>query len=357
MQWYYSKNGAQLGPVDDAELRRLSLSGAITPEDFLWNETMGDTWQPASSLRDLFATASDIQPTTMSLTEGTTPNRELMGMARESLKGKWGIGVLAVLIYLGVLILTLIPELAIKIPYLMNAQQAQIQSVQAAHQANHSFKALPQPKIELPHSAILIEFIFKILQFLISAPLIVGLNLFFLNISRHADTKLSDIFGGFRIFWKSVGTYFLMGIFVLGWILLFCSPAIALLIWATITHQMANHQIVGGIITLAVIGYIFALIKMYSYSLAFFVLADKPTVGALQSIKMSTQMMRGKKWKLLCLCFRFFGWMLLAMLTCGIGYFFVMPYMLTAITHFYLDVKGCAALPDALATTSKPSIS
>jgi uncharacterized membrane protein len=349
MQWYYSKSGSQSGPVDDVELQRLARTGEITPEDFVWNETMGDAWQPASSVSGLFASAGDQPPSIPQATSSThlgngmTPNRDLMRMARESLKGKWGMAVLATLIYFVVVFLLMIPQMAVQIPYTIHAQQAQMQAIAAAHQAHQSLTALPHPKLEIPLNTRLLGDALQVIQIIISAPLIVGLIAFFLKITRHTEASLSDLFSGFRIFWKSVGTYFLWGLLYLGWTLLFCAPAIGLMVWAIMSHQTSNHLLKDGIVTLAAIGYIIAIIKVFSYSLSFFVLADEPTIRPFQAIRKSKQMMEGKKWKFFCLYLRFLGWTLLSLLTCGIGLLWMIPYMTTAMSHFYLDVKDRAS--------------
>lgn len=45
MQWYYVKNGAQTGPVSEADFSALIASGGITNQTLVWNETMKD-WKP-----------------------------------------------------------------------------------------------------------------------------------------------------------------------------------------------------------------------------------------------------------------------------------------------------------------------
>jgi hypothetical protein len=64
-----------------------------------------------------------------------------------------------------------------------------------------------------------------------------------------------------------------------------------------------------------------------------------PAVGVRESLRRSKEMMRGHKWKLFCLYCRFIGWSLLALLTCGVGYLWLIPYMQTAMAHFYEDVR------------------
>lgn len=52
MQWYYSKNAAQLGPVSLDELRAKLASGELLRTDMVWREGMPD-WRPASAMFEL----------------------------------------------------------------------------------------------------------------------------------------------------------------------------------------------------------------------------------------------------------------------------------------------------------------
>lgn len=52
MQWYYSKNGTQLGPVSKDELSSKIASGEVSPSDLVWKDGMGD-WIPASQVSEL----------------------------------------------------------------------------------------------------------------------------------------------------------------------------------------------------------------------------------------------------------------------------------------------------------------
>lgn len=44
--WFYSKNGAQLGPVPESEMRNKLASGEISGTDLVWREGMSE-WLPA----------------------------------------------------------------------------------------------------------------------------------------------------------------------------------------------------------------------------------------------------------------------------------------------------------------------
>ena len=49
MQWYYSKNGTQLGPVTQAELSAKIASGEVSATELVWKDGMSD-WTPAANL-------------------------------------------------------------------------------------------------------------------------------------------------------------------------------------------------------------------------------------------------------------------------------------------------------------------
>jgi hypothetical protein len=49
MEWYYSQNNQQLGPVDRAQFDQLVKSGSITPETLVWHDGMAQ-WEPLSKI-------------------------------------------------------------------------------------------------------------------------------------------------------------------------------------------------------------------------------------------------------------------------------------------------------------------
>lgn len=82
------------------------------------------------------------------------------------------------------------------------------------------------------------------------------------------------------------------------------------------------------------------IIKGLAYSLTPFIVKDNPQLSPNQAINLSMKMMKGHKFDLFYLYLSFIGWILLAMLTLGIGLLWVIPYMQTSMAAFYLDVKN-----------------
>ncbi len=144
---------------------------------------------------------------------------------------------------------------------------------------------------------------------IIAGPMSVGLAIFALALSRGQEARLPQIFEGFQKFGVALGAYLLMGLFVFLWALLLIIPGI---------------------------------IAAYAYSQTFYIIAEEPGIGPLQAIRKSKEMMRGNKGKLFCLNLRFIGWALLCLLTFGIGFLLLYPYMMISFAKFYDDVAHSA---------------
>ena len=140
----------------------------------------------------------------------------------------------------------------------------------------------------------------------ISGPMALGIAIFSINISRNQDARLEQIFQGFNNFNTSLGAYLLMLLFTFLWTLLLIIPGI---------------------------------IAVLSYSMTFYILADDNSIGAMEAINKSKKMMNGYKWKYFCLGLRFIGWSLLCILTLGIGFLWLLPYMQVSMVKFYDDIK------------------
>jgi len=82
------------------------------------------------------------------------------------------------------------------------------------------------------------------------------------------------------------------------------------------------------------------IIKALAYSMYPYIIADNPEIDAMEALKRSEEMMRGNKTRLLALYISFIGWFILSAFTFGVGLFFLMPYIHTTVTNFYVDLRG-----------------
>ncbi|MDE6870406.1 MAG: DUF975 family protein [Clostridia bacterium] len=144
-----------------------------------------------------------------------------------------------------------------------------------------------------------------IVGLIIMGPITLGAALIGLNVARGKDVEVGMLFKGFNDFTRSLVLYITNNILIGLWTLLFFIPGI---------------------------------IKTYSYSMSYYILLDDPNISANDARKKSMAMMKGNKWRLFCLQFSFIGWMLLSLLTFGILFFWVAPYMEVAKAKFYLSL-------------------
>lgn len=143
-----------------------------------------------------------------------------------------------------------------------------------------------------------------ILTLLVGLPISWGLTCIFLAISRHEEASSGNLFDGFKDYNRIFFTLVLQGIYTFLWTLLLIVPGI---------------------------------IKYYSYAMTPYILKDNPDKSYNAAIEESMRIMDGKKMDLFLLQLSFIGWAILACLTLGIGFFFLIPYMETAQAHFYED--------------------
>lgn len=77
------------------------------------------------------------------------------------------------------------------------------------------------------------------------------------------------------------------------------------------------------------------IIMAYAYSMSVFIANDHPELSAMDAIRKSRELMQGHKWDLFVLDLSFIGWIFLSLLTGGIGFFFLAPYVEMAHVEFY----------------------
>jgi len=129
----------------------------------------------------------------------------------------------------------------------------------------------------------------------------------YLNLTKHMTPEIGELFAHFNKFWGAFKVTFLTGLFTALWSLLFVIPGI---------------------------------IKALSYSMAMYILAENPELGALEAINRSKAMMDGHKMELFVLELSFIGWHLLGMVTLGIAYVWVVPYISATTANFYNSIKN-----------------
>lgn len=133
-----------------------------------------------------------------------------------------------------------------------------------------------------------------------------GYMSFFLKISRNEKVEINELWSKTDMFTTFLVSAILIGLFVSLWTLLLIIPGI---------------------------------IASYSYKMTHYILLDNPDMSVMDAIKKSKEMMVGHKMDLFVLELSFIGWALLGILTCGILYLWLTPYMVVTECNFYNNLK------------------
>lgn len=142
---------------------------------------------------------------------------------------------------------------------------------------------------------------------IITMPLMWAWAVFFLRIIRNEDLDYGHLLDGYKQF---------------GRILL--------------AEILVSIAICIGFLLLIVPGIIVALML----SQTDFILKDDKEISAIDAMARSIKLMDGHKVELFWLTLSFIGWAILCLLTFGIGFLLLAPYVETAFAHFYEDLKA-----------------
>jgi len=124
-------------------------------------------------------------------------------------------------------------------------------------------------------------------------------------------------------------------------------PAIALLSYMFIGRSYAlgfsdfsTILLILPLIALYLLGGLVSYVILLGFSLANYLLLDNDDMSALTAMRTSAALMKGNKGRYFYLCLSFFGLNLLGVLSCGIAYLWLQPYMQVTMTQFYREVTG-----------------
>lgn len=81
------------------------------------------------------------------------------------------------------------------------------------------------------------------------------------------------------------------------------------------------------------------IIASLAYAMTSYLMAEYPDMGANEAITLSKKIMKGHKKNLFYLYLTFIGWLLLCVLTLGIGFLWLLPYMSVTEAAFYREVS------------------
>lgn len=181
--------------------------------------------------------------------------------------------------------------------------------------------------------------LYSIVAFLIQlfgGILSVGASLLCLHAACGMTCKISDLFYGFRYNPdKAIGIQLVFAI--LNTICMLPSEVLGFTSGASTEYEALMKTSLAMLLGLIV--YMVVTLPLFP---VFFLMLDFPKLTVKELFKKSREIMKGNCLRYLLLQLSFFPIMLLlGMLTCGIAFLWITPYMNITFANFYLDIMAC----------------
>jgi len=235
--------------------------------------------------------------------------------AREALRGKWGVAVIAGLI--ASLLGGISHSKGIEINFDLSSGESALEIAgQQIPLTQELFSSQFMTAFAGLASVILAAaFVAVVVMLAVGSVVELGYARFNLDlVDRQKQPELKTVFDYFSAWRTAFCARFLRGLYVFLWSLLFIIPGV---------------------------------VAEYSYAMTGYILAENPELTASEAIERSKEIMYGNRWRLFCLRLSFIGWSILSALTLGIGNLWLTPYRQAADAVFYREITGSAYIVDA----------
>lgn len=212
-------------------------------------------------------------------------NAELKELAKQQLTGKWGKSALLTLIYF---VIGILPGQLLF--------------------SKFNFSSITTSLVDI----------------VLIAPVTIGVAICYLKLIREKNFNVVDIFNGFK--------YFITVVVVYG--IIDSMNILGILISNIITVNVVTEQF----LTL-----VFGLLSIFLYlmfSMVYYIIIDDPQIGVIGALTGSKKLMQGQIGRLFLLQLSFLGWIVLTILSLGIGMLWVLPYIEVTTANLYLDLKN-----------------
>ena len=167
----------------------------------------------------------------------------------------------------------------------------------------------------------------------------IGRNRFYMESRVTGQSAgIGKLFWGFSNgYLKLVGTQFLRGLITESVVILASLLGFLVILFNGVEWI---GSVFWAVMICATIGAFVSVYFQYCYLMVPYILAENPDMKTMEVLRLSKEMMDGQKWNAFVLGLSFLGWQLLGTLLCGIGTFFVQPYVDATFAELYAVLRG-----------------
>ena len=227
--------------------------------------------------------------------------RDFRARAREALRGKWGIAIIACLI---ASIFGAAGSSGFSINFDFSESDFDYMDPSFAQPLNQTMDESVAP-ILIGMGIFMI--VYSIIVLIVGSVVSIGYSEFNVDLIDGFDLKIGTLFSHFKQTKSAIGASLLIFLRVFVGMIFFIVPGI---------------------------------IASYKYSMTYYIMAENPGITARDAMYRSKELMRYNKWRLFCLDLSFIGWNLLNLLTFGLASLWVLPYQNAARAAFYREIRS-----------------
>ena len=254
----------------------------------------------------------------------------LRGRARDALRGRWGTAVIV-----GLLASLLMSGLGGMSGTDTSGQNLGLQQMEAVNQLLWMISS--------------VSLVLGILVLIIGGAVEMGYARFNLALVDGQPVRVGILFSCFDRIWAGIRMVLWRSLMLILWAL---PSALVLTVAAylaaphipeeTLNAMLEDPTAALGVVLqffpLFLIALIPVVVASYRYLLMPYLMAEHPGLRARDAMRLSKQMMRGVKGNAFGLRLSFLGWELLCLLTFGVGYLWLQPYIAAADAAFYREL-------------------
>lgn len=166
----------------------------------------------------------------------------------------------------------------------------------------------------------------------------IGIPNFYLEfLKKDGKAGFKDVLVSSNKLLKALGYIVIVGIIsmIIGFISVFTATG---LITSSIFYS--DGITIVNIIAIILIAVMYIAFIIFTFAIAQvpYIIIEKGDLGVIGAMKLSMQIMKGNKWKYFVLQLSFIGWGILSVITLGIGFLWLIPYITLAQTNFYKNL-------------------
>lgn len=187
--------------------------------------------------------------------------------------------------------------------------------------------------------AVIAAIVMAVVQLIVGGVVGIGYRGYLLNLMDGQEAEFKQLFSQFHRLGQAVLVRLLRGL--IGWI----SGGLMVAMVPLLAVEGFGLLLAFGAFILILVLCGVGIYVGYGFEMCEYIMAEDESCSAVDALKQSWRMMDGNRWRLFCLELSFIGWSILASFTFGIGGLFLTPYVQTAVTSFYRELRP-RAVPD-----------